>query len=241
MTSPACRSISTLRGGRRPMTSPVLSSTGWVRTARSERTRTPSRSSAKRLPSTPKAISSTTPRSRALAPCPTSGSRRAPSSRPTSSARQTSSPFISSICSKASTPSTSPHPGQRCCSTVRIRQARSGVFCPEKPRLTSSRKTCSSGPSTRLRSPVTPAWEEGSTQSFRPASSISPVFYPRMTPSARSRSTFERPTATGGRRWSLATRTLSTGPLPRYFGSRWGQSPTAGRWPTLSRVSLPTS
>ena len=62
-----------------------------------------------------------------------------------------------------------------------------------------------------------------------------------MTPSARSRSTFERPTATGGRRWSLATRTLSTGPLPGYFGSRWGQSPTAGRWPTLSRLSLPTS
>ncbi len=56
-------------------------STAWAATARSAPTRTPSRSSARRRPTTPRATSSTTPRRPARSPSATCASARGPSAR----------------------------------------------------------------------------------------------------------------------------------------------------------------
>ena len=75
------------------------SSSGSAPTARSAPTRPRSRSSARAPTCSPRATSSTTPRSRGRSRCRTCGSGRSPSARPISSRAPTSSPATSSGCS----------------------------------------------------------------------------------------------------------------------------------------------
>ena len=74
-------------------------SSGSARTARSAPTRRRSRSSARAPTCSPRATSSTTPRSPGRSPCRTCASGPSRSGRPTSSRRPTSSPATSSGCS----------------------------------------------------------------------------------------------------------------------------------------------
>jgi pyruvate-ferredoxin/flavodoxin oxidoreductase len=147
----------------------------WAPTARWAPTRAPSRSSATTPTCTPRPISPTTPRSPAGLPSPTCASARSRSSRPTWWTRPITSPAtrpamcISTIFSKASrraAPSCSTPPGP-------WKTWRKSYRPPCGARL--PRKSSSSSPSTRSRSPARWAWADASTWSCRRPSSNWPT------------------------------------------------------------------
>ncbi len=109
-TSPTPRSRSTPSSTSTPRTACARSSSASAPTARSGRTRTRSRSSARRRRTTPRATSSTTPRSPAPSRSPTCASAPGRSAPPTSSRRRASWPATSSASSSATTCSSTPCP-----------------------------------------------------------------------------------------------------------------------------------
>ena len=97
-----------------------------ARTAPSARTRRRSRSSARARTCSPRATSSTTPRSPARSPRRTCGSARSRSAPRTSWTTRTSWPATSSACCRASRSWTAPSTARRSCSTARTAPTRSG-------------------------------------------------------------------------------------------------------------------
>ena len=105
-----------------------------ARTGRLARTRTRSRSLVPRKDCTPRATSSTTPRSPAPRRFRTCASGRSRSARPTWSGRPASWAVISSGCWNGWTCSAGRRRARRCCSTARSHRIRSGLRCPARCR-----------------------------------------------------------------------------------------------------------